>query len=133
MAEEKLLDFPWLLFSTLLLSALHLVIHAGISFALVIKLSEFIFDSIEIDMSCKHKFVLFVQLLINLLQLLLKLLNVFLCVRIHLLKHLLSPLECFNLVTRPVGGSGLQFDLSLYYIELFLEFFELSVVNLHAS
>ena len=109
MTEEKLFDFPRLLLTALLLFALHLVIHASkrflISLAFVVKLSEFIFDGIKVYISSKHEFVLFVQLFINLFKLLLELLNVFLGVRVHLLKNRLRPFERINLVTRPVGRS----------------------------
>lgn len=72
LAEEELFYFPRLLLLTtlLLLSALHLIIHARecllICLAFIVKLSEFVFDSIEVDMGGKNKLVLFIQLLIDL-------------------------------------------------------------------
>ena len=49
----------------------------------------------------KHKFILPVYILINLFQLFLELLNILLCMRIHLLKYLLRPFQSFNLILTP--------------------------------
>lgn len=137
LAEEELFYFPGLLLLTtlLLLSALHLIVHARecllICLAFIVKLSEFVFDSIEVDMGGKNKLVLFIQLLIDLFELLLKLLDVLLRVWVHLLEDRLGPLECIDLIGCPVGGRRLELDLGLDDVELFLEFLEFTVVDLH--
>ena len=135
LTEKEPLDFPLLLFPSLLLFALHLLIQARecflVCFALVIKLSKLIFDGIEVNMSCKHKFILFIYFFIYLFKFFLELLNVFLCMRAHLLEYRFGPLKRVNLIFCPVGWSWFELYLRLNDVELLLQLFQLLVVDLN--
>ena len=128
--EKHPLKFPWLA----LLSEFELLIQTLVSLlvcvSLVTQCRVLILDGIEIDMCCQHHFVIPVQVFVYLLQFLLELLDVFLGIRVHLIEHIFRPLESFLLVFCPRLPALFQFDFGLDDVELFLQLFQLTVMNL---
>lgn len=108
-----------------LLAHPQLFIHAceGLLICVLLIIERYIFisDCIEVNMSCKNQLVVFVHVLIDIFQFLLKLLNVFSGMRVHLFENCLRPLECGNLVLIPAARCLFKFNLGLDNVELLFQ------------